>query len=139
MYAFFTHSPNSIAICSLLYYSLAYPPSSSITIAKKAHANKPTSSRNTEITETPSTEVTWVATNLLDDDTTCTMKLEKLEDAKMLMGDNVIAVLPQNDQRADWYRPGWVCIYYYPFDVGFSLPYPKLALDILDAHRIAPS
>lgn len=66
------------------------------------------------------------------------MKPEIVEEAKMLMGDNVVAVLPQNDQRADWYCSEWVCLYYYPFDVGLILPFHKLAMDVLDALQISP-
>lgn len=55
------------------------------------------------------------------------------------MGDKIIAVLPEGDQRADWYRPGWVCMYNYPFNVGFTLPYLKLSMAVLETLHIAPN
>lgn len=56
----------------------------------------------------------------------------------MLMGNNAVAVIPQSDQRADWYLSGWVCFYYYPFDVGLTLPFSKLDMDVLDTLGIFP-
>lgn len=66
------------------------------------------------------------------------MKPKTLEEAKMLMGNNTFVVIPHPDQRADWYRPGWINFYYYPFEVGFTLPFPKLAKDVLNHLRISP-
>lgn len=66
------------------------------------------------------------------------MKPKTLEEAKMLMGNDANVVLPQSDQRADWYQPGWIYFCYYPFEVRFTLPYPNLANDVLNSLRIAP-
>lgn len=100
---------------------------------KKQLANKPTTSHNIE-----STEVTWVATSLLEDDLASGMKPKTLEEAKILIGNNNVAVVPYHDQRADWYRPGWIRFYYYPFQISFTLPLPKLAKDVLNPLQIAP-
>lgn len=62
-------------------------------MAKKQLANKFTSSHNTESTENPNTEVTWVSTNLLDDSVSG-MKPKVLEEAKMLMGNNLSLYFP---------------------------------------------
>lgn len=105
-------------------------------MAKKAP--KASTSRNVETYENPDQKVTWVATSLLEDDFPSVMKVEKLEEAKLVMGNNVVAVIPEGDQRADWFRPGWVFFYYYPFDVGLTLPFSKLAMDLLDSVAISP-
>lgn len=107
-------------------------------MAKKQHANQPTSPHNTKSTDQKETEVTWVATSLFEDDLASGIKPKTLEETKMLMGNNTLAVTPHSDQRADWYRPGWICFYYYPFKVGFTLPFSKLAKDVLDHLRSAP-
>lgn len=105
-------------------------------MAKKS--SKPSSSRNVDVAENPNSNITWVVTSLLDDDIGSTIKPEKFEESKMLMGNNTVAVIPQSDQRADWYRSGWVCFYYYPFDIGLTLPFSKLPIDVLDTIGISP-
>lgn len=77
-----------------------------ITIAKKQHANKFTSLLNTESTDQKGAEVTWIATSLLEDDLASGMKLKMPEEAKMLPGNNVVAILLYPYQRAYWYRHG---------------------------------
>lgn len=71
-------------------------------MAKKQHANKPTSSHITELTDQKETEVTWVATSLLEDDLASGIKPKTLEETKMLMGNNTVVVIAHSNQRADW-------------------------------------
>lgn len=108
-----------------------------VTMAKKQHAKKPTSFHNTESFDQKETKVTWIATSLLEDNLASGMKPKMLEEAKILMGNNTVAVIPYPDQRVDWYRPGWISFYYYPSEVGFTLPFLKLAKDVLNHLRIA--
>lgn len=101
---------------------------------------KSSSSRNTDQTENTHVTSEWMPTNLLDprDSNLSTMKSEKLEEVKLLFDGNVDAVIPHSSERADWFRPNWVCFYYYPFDIGMTFPFSKLVSDVLDFLNISP-
>lgn len=53
-------------------------------------------SRNTETSEDPTEHSDWIATNLLDpcDNNYSNMKIEKLEEVKLLFHSNVVAAVP---------------------------------------------
>ena len=82
----------------------------------------------------------WVDPDVLDkgDSKASIMKETKLITVKPLLGRNVVAVLPRSDERADWYRKGWVCFYYYPFDIGLVFPFSKFIRDTFTYMRISP-
>lgn len=83
----------------------------------------------------------WVATDLLDakDSKICTMKPERFEEAKRAFAGGVEAVLPSSVERADWFKKGWACLYFYPFDIGIKFPFSKLVQDLLEDMRISPA
>ncbi|KAL8110191.1 hypothetical protein AgCh_026055 [Apium graveolens] len=65
---------------------------------------KITSSVNTDSVETLSNAIKWVPTNLLDsrDNNPCSMKKEKLEEARLLFYGKIEVVIPDADERVDW-------------------------------------
>lgn len=72
---------------------------------------KVSSSKSVESLETPEENSNWVATNLLDscDSGKSTIKEEKLAEARLLFNGDVVAVIPQSMEFADWCHEGWVC------------------------------
>lgn len=38
--------------------------------------------------------------------------------------------------RADSYKKGWVCFYYYPFDIGLTFPFSQLIADVLKTMNV---
>ena len=82
----------------------------------------------------------WVATNLIEagDSKETFMTPEKLEDTKRFFEGNIEAVIPPSSVRADCFRPGWVCLYFYPFDIGMTFPFSKLVQELLDDMQISP-
>lgn len=107
-------------------------------MAKKS--NQTPSSRDTA-TKSPSKVVSpWVATNLIEtgDSKESFMTAEKLEDAKRFFEGEIEAVIPPLNDRADGFRPGWVCFYFYPFDIGMTFPFSGLVQELLEDMKISP-
>ena len=40
--------------------------------------------------------------------------------------------------EADWFKQGWVCFYYYPFDIGMAFPFSDLVCEVLRAMKVSP-
>lgn len=82
----------------------------------------------------------WSPTGLLDikDSKETLMTAAKLDDTMRFLPAGTQAVLPSVDERADWYRENWVCLYFYPFDIGLHFPFPKLVRDLVSDMRISP-
>lgn len=106
-------------------------------MAKKSSQSP--SSKNVS-TQHASSESLWVATGLLEvgDNNVSTIKRSELTKIKSQMGQAVVAVAPKSDERADWYRPGWVCLYYYSFDIDIKFPFSDLIKDVLISMRVSP-
>ena len=89
---------------------------------------------------TPQINCLWVETLLLDvrDSEASLMEKEKLSQVTTLLGKDVDAVIPAETERADWYRKGWVCLYFYPFDIGMKFPFSKLVKEVICSMQISP-
>lgn len=107
-------------------------------MAKKSA--KGSTSRNTDTSENPGSQPDWIATNLLDPrDSNCsTMKIEKLEEVKLLFHSNVVVVVPHSTILANWHKKDWVCFYYYPFDIGLTFLFSKLITEVLSVVNVSP-
>lgn len=101
---------------------------------------KSPSSRNTDNLEAPINTMTWIATNLLDsrDSHQSDMKMEKLEEAKLLFRSAVDKVVPDSSVHTDSFRKNWVCFYYYLFDIGLTFPFSPLIADVLKTLNVSP-
>lgn len=53
--------------------------------------------------------------------------------------DDVEFIIPNESQRPNLYREGWVTLYEYPFTLGFKLPFTKLVQDFLKTQRFSIS
>ncbi|XP_057812031.1 uncharacterized protein LOC131026250 isoform X2 [Salvia miltiorrhiza] len=45
---------------------------------------------------------------------------------------------PGRQMRANFYAPGWVCLYQAPFEQGMRLPLPRLVIDFCHYHCLSP-
>lgn len=95
---------------------------------------------NITIANYPPEESSWTATCVLDpyDNISCTIKKERFEEARLLISSNANAVIPKPFEGADWFREGWVCLYYYPFDIKMPFPFSKLVKEVLIDMQISP-
>lgn len=87
-----------------------------------------------------SSESLWLATGLLlvSDNNVSSITRSKLAKTKTALGQDAVVVSPKSDERADWYREGWVCLYYYPFDIGIPFPFSSVIKDVLISMRVSP-
>ena len=65
------------------------------------------------------------------------MTAEKLTEAKMLFDSDITAVVPESPVEADWYREGWTCFYYFPFELGMTFPFSQLVDDVASSLKIS--
>ncbi|XP_060971672.1 uncharacterized protein LOC133037917 isoform X2 [Cannabis sativa] len=47
--------------------------------------------------------------------------------------------LPTIAERPDWDSGDWVCMYEFPFRIGFRFPFPPFVQEVLDYYEVAPS
>ena len=82
----------------------------------------------------------WIATDLIEakDIKASTMKNDRLEVAKRFFAGGVEAILPSSKERVDWFKKGWVCLYFYPFDIGMPFPFSKLVQELFVDIQISP-
>lgn len=100
--------------------------------------NTTISSPKPENRQTSGDTMNWTATNLLDarDNHQSDMKPEKLEEVKLLFWSSINVVIP--DYRSCWFLPeGWVCFYYYPFDIGLTFPFSPFIVDVLKTLNVS--
>ena len=78
---------------------------------------------------------------LLDKDS----KISTLSEAELLVmvrvagfPEGTVAVLPETGDRADLRKPGWICLYTYPFKVGHVFPFSPLVQSLLRAFGVSP-
>lgn len=106
-------------------------------MAKKNTKNS--NSVNTDNLDSSNQNMSWSVTNLLDsrDSHQSDMKIEKLDEAKLLFRSTIDAIVPNSSIRADSYRNNWVCFYYYPFDIGLTFPFSSLVVDVLRTLKVS--
>ena len=97
------------------------------------------SAQNPSSKNSPSKSL-WIATGLIEakDNNVSSIKKSTLKKMKSQLGQEAVVVVPSSDERADWYKQGWVCFYYYSFDIGIPFPYSNLIQDVLVAMRVSP-
>lgn len=66
------------------------------------------------------------------------MKPERFEEIKLLFYSITNIVIPDSSIRADFYKKGWVCFYFYPFDVGLTFSFSKFIVNVLKTLNVSP-
>ena len=106
-------------------------------MAKKASQSSAAQNASTQNT---SAESLWVATNLIEprDNNVSLIKKSTLNVIKSRLGQGVVVATPKSNDRADSFREGWVCLYYYPFDISIPFPFSDVIKDVLICMRVSP-
>ena len=86
------------------------------------------------------TATTWADVGIMDapDCHHSTMSAERITEIQMLFKSDVVVAVPEAPTEADWFRKGWVCFYYYPFDIGMAFPFTDLVCEVLRALYVSP-
>ena len=107
-------------------------------MAKKT--SKASSSRNQDTSAEIVTPTAWVDVGIMDapDRHHSTMSTEKITEVQMLFKSDVVVAVPEAPIEADWLKEGWVCFYYYPFDIGMAFPFSNLVREVLIAMNVSP-
>lgn len=136
MYIFFIFLFSRYQISHVRHISVKTPS----TYSNGEENTKNSGSRNTDSFEAPVETMDWIATNLLNsrDSHHTDMKVEKLEEVKLLFRSHVDVVVPDPFVRANSYRKNWVCFYYYPYDIGLTFPFFPFIADVLKTLNISP-
>ena len=66
------------------------------------------------------------------------MTEDRLSEVLMLFQENTQVIIPDESIGADWHKEGWICFYYYPFELGVRFPFSELVKNTLTDLHVSP-